>query len=97
MEAITYKGNFSSYARQKEENLRIQYDQYLEQQKKIHSMEKTIKELRDWANRADNNKFFRRAASMQIKLDKLERVEQPVFERQNMKWTWGFPNVRYEI
>lgn len=85
MEAITYKGNFSSYARQKEENLRIQYDQYLEQQKKIHSMEKTIKELRDWANRADNNKFFRRAASMQIKLDKLERVERPVFERQNMK------------
>jgi ATP-binding cassette subfamily F protein 3 len=85
MEAIAYKGNYSAYARQKEENLRIQYENYLEQQKKIHSMEKAIKELRDWAYRADNNKFFRRAASMQIKLDKMARVERPVFEKQNMK------------
>ncbi|OPZ88100.1 MAG: putative ABC transporter ATP-binding protein YjjK [Firmicutes bacterium ADurb.Bin419] len=60
-------------------------ENYLEQQKKIHSMEKAIKELRDWAYRADNNKFFRRAASMQIKLDKMARVERPVFEKQNMK------------
>ncbi len=85
MEAITYQGNYSAYARQKDENLRIQYENYLEQQKKIHSMEKTIKDLRDWANRADNNKFYRRAASMQIKLDKMDRVERPVFDKQNMK------------
>lgn len=85
MVSKTYRGNYSEYARQKEENLRIQYEQFLEQQKKIHAMEKTIRELRDWANRADNNKFFRRAASMQIKLDKMEKVEKPVFERQNMK------------
>lgn len=85
MAAKTYRGNYSEYARQKEENLRIQYEHYLEQQKKIQAMEKTIRDLRDWANRADNNKFFRRAASMQIKLDKMERVEKPVFEKQNMK------------
>lgn len=85
MEASTYKGNYSDYVRQKEENMRIQYEQFREQQKKITSMENTVKELRDWAMRADNNKFFRRAASMQIKLDKMERIERPVFERQNMK------------
>lgn len=85
MEATAYKGNYSAYARQKDENLRIQYENYLEQQKKIHSMEKAIKDLRDWAYRADNNKFFRRAASMQIKLDKMAKVERPVFEKQNMK------------
>lgn len=85
MESKTYRGNYSAYVRQKEENLRIQYEHYLEQQKKIHAMERTIRELRDWANRADNNKFFRRAASMQIKLDKLERVERPDFEKPNMK------------
>lgn len=85
MESTVYKGNYSAYARQKEENLRIQYENYLEQQKKIHSMEKAIKELRDWAYRADNNKFFRRAASMQIKLDKMEKVERPALEKQNMK------------
>lgn len=85
MESITYKGNYSSYVSQKEENLRIQYEHFREQQKKINSMEKTVKDLRDWAMRADNNKFFRRAASMQKKLDKMERIEKPVFERPNMK------------
>lgn len=85
MEAITYKGNYSSYVTQKEENLRIQFENFREQQKKINAMEKTIKDLRDWAMRSDNNKFFRRAASMQIKLDKMERMDKPVFDKQNMK------------
>ncbi|WP_335527857.1 ATP-binding cassette domain-containing protein [Bacillus sp. JJ1532] len=35
--------------------------------------------------RADNNKFFRRAASIQKKLDKMERIDKPIFERRNMK------------
>ncbi|WP_102400351.1 ribosomal protection-like ABC-F family protein [Haloimpatiens massiliensis] len=85
MESITYKGNYSQYIKQKEENTRIQYENFREQQKKINSMEKTVKELRDWAIRADNNKFFRRATSIQIKLDKMDRIDKPVFEKQNMK------------
>ncbi|WP_105615460.1 ribosomal protection-like ABC-F family protein [Vallitalea okinawensis] len=89
MEAITYKGNYSAFVDQKEENMRIQYEHFREQQKKINSMEKTVKELRDWAMRADNNKFFKRAASVQIKLDKMERVEKPVFKRQNMKLSFN--------
>ncbi|HWT75130.1 MAG TPA: ABC-F family ATP-binding cassette domain-containing protein [Mobilitalea sp.] len=84
-ESATYQGNYSDYVRTKEENMRIQYEHFKEQQKKINSMEKSIKELRDWAMRSDNNKFFQRAASMQIKLDKMERIEKPALERQNMK------------
>jgi ATP-binding cassette, subfamily F, member 3 len=85
MESISYKGNYSSFVNQKEENLRIQYEHYREQQKKITNMEKTVLSLRDWAMRADNNKFFRRATSIQKKLDKMERIDKPVFERKNMK------------
>jgi ATP-binding cassette, subfamily F, member 3 len=85
MEAITYKGNYSSYVSQKEENLRIQYEQFREQQKKINTMEKQVKELRDWAMRADNNKFFKRAASIKIKLEKMDRIDKPVFEKRNMR------------
>jgi ATPase subunit of ABC transporter with duplicated ATPase domains len=47
-------------------------------------MEQSVKQLRDWAMKADNNKFFKRAASMQIKLDKMERVDKPSM-KQNMK------------
>lgn len=83
--AVSYRGNYSSYVKQKEENMRIEYEHYIEQQKKITSMEKAVKDLRDWAIRADNNKFFKRAASIQNKLDRMERIKRPVFERQNMK------------
>lgn len=80
----TYYGNYSSYSLQKEEEIRQQFNAYKEQNKKINDMERAIKELRDWAMRADNNKFFRRAASMQNKLDRMERIEKPV-EKQNMR------------
>lgn len=85
MESISYKGNYSAFVTQKEENMRIQYEHFREQQKKIHNMEKTVMSLRDWAMRADNNKFFRRAASIQKKLDKMSRIEKPIFERRNMR------------
>lgn len=81
----TYPGNYSDYMRQKEEKQRIQLNAYKEQRKQINGMEQSIRELRDWAGKADNNKFFRRAASMQIKLDKLERVEKPIL-KENMKF-----------
>lgn len=85
MESRTYKGSYSHYVLEKEENMRIQFEDFREQQKKINAMERTVKELRDWAMRADNNKFFKRAASIQIKLDKMDRIDKPIFEKQNMK------------
>lgn len=85
MESISYKGNYSAYVSQKEENLRIQYEHFREQQKKINNMEKTVMTLRDWAMRGGNDKFFRRAASIQKKLDKMERIDKPDFEKKNMK------------
>lgn len=84
-ECKTYIGNYSDFVRQKEENLRIQLNQFREQKKKINHMEQSIQELKDWAGRADNNKFFKRAASMQIKLDKLQRVEKPQLGKPHIK------------
>ncbi|XRG80263.1 ATP-binding cassette domain-containing protein [Rossellomorea sp. GAMAL-10_SWC] len=85
MESITYKGNYSSFVEKKEKNIQIQFEHFKEQQKKIKAMENTVTNLRDWAMRADNNKFFKRASSIQKKLDKLNRIEKPVFEKENMK------------
>ncbi|NLO09011.1 MAG: ABC-F type ribosomal protection protein [Clostridiales bacterium] len=83
-ESDTFIGNYSSYLTQKDEKLRIQLENYMEQNKKIKSMEQAVKQLRDWAARADNVKFYKRAASMQLKLDKMERLDKPT-DRQNMK------------
>ena len=85
MECETYKGNYSEFVKQKEDNMLIQFHQFKEQQKQIAAMEKTIKDLRDWAQRADNNKFFKRAASIQKKLDKMQKIKKPKFDKQNIK------------
>ncbi len=85
MECETYKGNYSEFVKQKEENMLLQFQQFKEQQKQIKAMEKAIKELRDWAIRADNNKFFKRAASIQIRLDKMQKIQKPRLENETMK------------
>lgn len=85
MESETYIGNYSSFVKTKDQNLMLQFEDFQDQQKKIKAMEKAIKDLRDWAIRADNNKFFRRAASMQKRLDKMEKIDKPMLEKQNMK------------
>lgn len=63
----------------------IQFANYKEQQKQIDAMEKAIKDLRDWAARADNNKFFKRAVNLQMRLDKMQRIDRPQFDRPNLK------------
>lgn len=89
MESETYKGNYSTFVNAKENKMMLQFEAYEDQQKKIKAMEKAIKELRDWAIRADNNKFFRRAASMQLRLNKIEKIEKPVLEKTNIKLTFN--------
>lgn len=89
MVSSTYKGNYSDYTRQKEELMMTQFANFKEQQKQIAAMKKAIKDLRDWAMRSDNGKFFRRAASIQKKLDKMEKIEKPKFDRSNMKLSFS--------
>ncbi|MEG0772585.1 ABC-F type ribosomal protection protein [Clostridium sp.] len=83
MESKTYKGNYSDFVKEKEENMLEQFHRYKEQEKEIKTLQSTIKELRDWANRVDNNKFFKRAASLQKKLDKMKSsdIESDKFYR----------------
>lgn len=83
--AYMYTGNYSKYKHLKDEKLRVQLDHYHEQQKQIESMEKQIKGLREWAMKSDSNKFYQRAQSIQIKLDKMVRIKKPIFKRRNMR------------
>ncbi|MDV4150737.1 ABC-F type ribosomal protection protein [Clostridium sp. AL.422] len=88
MESETYKGNYSSYVKLKEEKLIEEMHNYKEQQKEIKSMENTIKELRDWAIRGGSSKFFKRAASMAKRLEKMknsDEAQKPKVENKTMK------------
>lgn len=87
----TYIGNYTDYIEQKERDLMLQAEAFQNQQKKIKGMEESIKTLRDWGNRSGNEKFYKRSASMQKRLDKIERINRPNpdDESMNMSFTLG--------
>ncbi|WP_350343179.1 ATP-binding cassette domain-containing protein [Proteinivorax tanatarense] len=83
-ECNVYHGDYSYFMKEKERRLMEQFEQYQNQQKKIKAIEKTIKDLKDWGNRAENPKFHKRAASMQKRLDKMEKIEKVALEQRKV-------------
>ena len=75
--ATIYHGNYSYYVKEKERRLLAEFEAYEDQQKKIKAMEKAIKRLRDWAHQADSEDLYKRAACMQKRLDKMEKLDKP--------------------
>jgi ATPase subunit of ABC transporter with duplicated ATPase domains len=80
-----YNGNYSYYIQEREVRLAQQMEAYKSQQKKIKSMEEAIKRFKDWGNRGDNEDMFKKAASMQKRIDKMEKIDRPIVEKPNMK------------
>ncbi|WP_312908651.1 ribosomal protection-like ABC-F family protein [Tissierella praeacuta] len=85
-------GNYSSYIREKEKVYLEELKRYENQQKKIKSMEESIKRLKDWANRGDNEKMFKRAFSMEKRLEKMEKVDRPIIDNDTMKLDFSIQN-----
>lgn len=81
-ELTSYNGNYSDFTSQKEKRLLDQFHAYTEQQKKIKKMKETIRQLRQWANEGNppNEKFYRRAKSMEKALERIERIKKPQLE-----------------
>ncbi len=72
-----YHGNYSYYLKESEKRLMLEFQNYKNQQKQIKAIEETIKRLKEWGRQGDNPIFFRRAASMQKRLDKMEKIDKP--------------------
>ncbi|HET7615367.1 MAG TPA: ABC-F type ribosomal protection protein [Bacillales bacterium] len=85
-ELAVYNGNYSRFVKEKEERLLEEFQKYKEQQKKIKKMKAAIKRLREWANQANppNEKFYRRAKSMEKALARIEKLDRPILERKKM-------------
>ncbi len=74
-----YAGNYSEYAYEKNQKLASQEKAFEVQQREIRRLEFAIRRLGGWGA-GQNEKFVRRARSMQKRLDKIERVERPAGE-----------------
>lgn len=88
-ECFVYETHYSGYVKEKEERLLQQFADYQEQQKTIKKMRETIKRLEEWGRNGDNEKFFRRAASMQKALDRMEKVKRPVLDPKTAEFNWS--------
>jgi len=79
-----YYGNYSYYLEDRKRRYEQLLKAYENQQKKIQKMEETIKRLKQWGQQGDNEKFFKRANSMQKALDKIDKLEKPVLDGKQM-------------
>lgn len=79
-----YPGNYSEYAFAKEQNLLQQKHQYDVQQKEITRLEKSAQRLLNWGRSHENEKLIRRGKSMLKRIEKIERIDQPIMERKTM-------------
>ncbi len=74
-----YYGNYTYFEEEKEKRIMIEFENYKNQQKKIEAMKESIKRLKEFGLRASptgGEIFFRRAASIQKRLDKMEVLEK---------------------
>jgi ATP-binding cassette subfamily F protein 3 len=83
---ILYSGNYSEYAYEKNQKLASQEKAFEVQQREIRRLEFAIRRLGGWGA-GQNEKFVRRARSMQKRLDKIDRVEKPLLERRTIGLT----------
>lgn len=77
-----YHGNYSYYLEESERRALAEFDEYKNQQKQIEAMKTAVKKLKEWGERGDNPRFFRRAACIERKLEKMELLDRPESKKQ---------------
>lgn len=76
----TYFGNYSYYVKESENRLLLEFKAYKDQQKIIDAMKKSIKRLQEYGKLCGpvgGEIFFRRAASIKKRLEKMETLDRP--------------------
>ena len=84
-ESNIFIGNYSYYVEEKDRRLLEQFEAYQDQQKKIKAMEEAIARFRDWGSRADNPKMFKKAANMERRIEKMNKIDRPILERRKIQ------------
>ena len=67
-----YFGNYSYFLEEDERRILSQFENYKNQQKQIEKMKESIKTLRKFGEIAKNEMFFKRAKSIEKRLEKME-------------------------
>ena len=73
-----YFGNYSYFIEEDERRTLAEFELYKTQQKQIEKMKESIKKLREFGRLAGNEMFFKRAKSIEKRLEKIEVIDKRV-------------------
>ena len=79
-----FDGNFSWYKEEKARRLELQEKQYTQQQKEIKRLKKAAKQMRMWAQQADNEAMYYRAKNIERRIEHMNKVDKPLEEYKSM-------------
>ncbi len=82
--AEIFHGNYSYYLKENERRILAEFQEYKDQQKMIDAMKRKIKQLQEFGKLAfpGGESFFKRAASIQKRLDKIEVLDKPETKKE---------------
>ena len=75
-----YSGNYSFYVEEKQARYELQLKQYEQEQAKIKQLSYTVERMKGWG--INNRTLYRRAMSIQHRIDRIEQTERPTQEKQ---------------
>ena len=81
-----YSGNYSFYMDEKQARFDLQMKQYEQEQAKLKQLGYTVERMKGWG--INNRTLYRRAMSIQHRMERIKRTERPKAER-TMKATFG--------
>jgi ATP-binding cassette subfamily F protein 3 len=78
----SFPGSYTEYIVDKEQRLARQEELYQVQQREIGRLEMAMRRYKQWAEL--NDKFASRMHAMQARIDRMEKIDQPLRERRRM-------------
>ncbi len=81
-----YSGNYSFYMDEKQARFDLQLKQYEQEQAKLKQLGYTVERMKGWG--INNRTLYRRAMSIQHRMERIKKTEKPKKER-TMKATFG--------
>ena len=81
-----YSGNYSFYMDEKQARFNLQLKQYEQEQAKLNQLGYTVERMKGWG--INNRTLYRRAMSIQHRMERIRKTEKPKKER-TMKVSFG--------
>ena len=72
-----YHGNYSYFVEEYEKRVMLEFKDYQDQQKQIKAMKESIRKLREFGKLGNDERFFKRAKSIEKRLEKMEKINKP--------------------